>query len=294
MAVDERVRVILICNKRSSKYVRVEEEIVKPLREMKNIMFGKYDVQPTDVDANAKLIAKILKDGDIVLAVGGDGTAAIAINGALRSQKEVKFWSVGYGNFNDSEKTVSHLRSGAKIYPLEVRVNGEIFRYALNYLTVGMFAESTKIFDEKKTRKHLQKVKQNLVYSLIELAKWYFKNKKREFVPKCKVNGRWKKISDYIALNGRSMAKIMRGGDWCVKKRNFLSAMDDLSKLGRLMKFMLISVMFGVPGERTNRDVIEFEKPSEVELQTEGEYKRFREVEKIEVKKNYESRVSIL
>lgn len=215
---DSRIRVVLIYNRRSSKYKKVEQEIIKPLREMPKIMLGKYEVQPTNVDENAKLIAKILKDGDLVISAGGDGTASIALNGAVRSKKSVRIWSVGYGNFNDVASSLKDLKSGTKIYPLEVKVDGKIFRYAINYLTMGMFAESTKIFDEKKTRKHLQKGKNSLFYSLIQLAKWYMKNRKREFIPECRLNGKKVKATDYIALNGRSMARLMKGGNWYTKK----------------------------------------------------------------------------
>lgn len=51
---------------------------------------------------NAQEMAKGLKDGDIILVAGGDGTAHIAANAAaLSGKKNLKIKFTGFGNFND-------------------------------------------------------------------------------------------------------------------------------------------------------------------------------------------------
>ena len=50
----------------------------------------RYEVQPTHVDDNAEKLASCLLDGDIILVVGGDGTASIGVNGAILSGEEGK------------------------------------------------------------------------------------------------------------------------------------------------------------------------------------------------------------
>lgn len=294
LSLDSRLRVVVVYNRRSSKYKKVEQEVIDPLRKLPGIMLGKYEVQPTNVDENAKLIARILKDEDVIISAGGDGTASIALNGAIRSKKRVKFFAVGYGNFNDTANSVKNLKSGTKIYPLEIKVNNEIYRYAISYFTMGMFAESTKIFDEKKTRKHLRKGQGSLIYSMLQLFRWYLRNRKKEFIPQCILNGKKMKITDYIALNGKHMARLMKGGRWYLMKRSFSSSGVNLRSFWSLIVFMTRSVFRVVPGVRTREDVIEFEKYAEVELQIEGEYKRFTDVEKIEVKKIEKSLLEVL
>lgn len=48
---------------------------------------------------------------------------------------------------------------------------------------------------------------------------------------------------------------------------------------------MFLSIFIRVPGTETKGDTLEFVKPATVEIQAEGEYKVFREVKKIEIRK---------
>ena len=85
-------RVFLVYNPRSSKANFVKEQVASPLRDIPGVMFGKYEVKPTDVDDNAEQLSKILMDGDIVIAAGGDGTATIGLNGVMLSKKAVQIY----------------------------------------------------------------------------------------------------------------------------------------------------------------------------------------------------------
>lgn len=106
-------KLIIICNPRSSHYVDVQREVLAPARRLKGWLVGKYELKPTDVDDNAKELAKLLDDGDLAVAVGGDGTAAVVVNGIMQSGKDVTFAALGYGNFNDVARML-----GAKL-PVE-------------------------------------------------------------------------------------------------------------------------------------------------------------------------------
>ena len=98
-------RIIIVYNPRSSKAMFVKDKVFGPLREIKGVMIGKYEIQPTDVDDNAKRLAEFLLDGDIVVTAGGDGTATIGLNGVILSEKIVRFMALPYGNFNDMART---------------------------------------------------------------------------------------------------------------------------------------------------------------------------------------------
>jgi diacylglycerol kinase family enzyme len=296
--VGNKPRVMLIYNPRSTKASLVEEKVIKPLREFKGIVFGKYEVKPTNVDDNANSLAKVLNDGDIVIAAGGDGTATIGLNGVVLSKKEVHFTAVPFGNFNDMARTLKRA-SGKKIYPLEAVVNGKHFRYAACYFTIGMFAESTEVFDEDKNRKRLRKKKKNFFFSLKTLFKWYLKNKRKTFIPEfelitCKVvNGEmdeerkvFKKASDYIASNGATVAKLMKGKKGiCSDDDTFLATAKSLRSIFALGMFMVKSVLFRIPGEIVVCSKMYFDEPAKVEIQAEGEYKKLENVEKIEIRK---------
>ena len=219
-----RQRLVLVYNPRSSGFKQVEDEVIAPLRQQKNLTLLKFTVQPTNVDDNAAHLARILRAGDLVLAAGGDGTATIALNGVVQAEQRrrpeapteaksapakavaaqaeppIYLAVLGYGNFNDFARTLGRYDFAyvAKhffqadtqtetptrpLYPLEIRVNGRHWRYAASYLTVGLFAESTQVFDQPAVREFLQKHGKNLFFSVWALARWYFQNRKREFIP---------------------------------------------------------------------------------------------------------------
>lgn len=167
-------KLIVAYNPRSSKAKAVEQEVLGPSRKLEGWLVGKYQVKPTDVDDNAKELAKILNDGDLVIAAGGDGTAVIATNGVMLSGKDVTLGVLGYGNFNDMARMLGAKRAVEyggeyvggvteivqkftdgkvrEIYPLEVKVDGEHWRYVPCYVTLGLFAESVAVFDDEKVR----------------------------------------------------------------------------------------------------------------------------------------------
>ena len=285
-------RLIIVYNPRSAKAKLVEAEVIAPSRQLVSFMVGKYKVEPTNVSKNAVKLARLLRDGDLVVAAGGDGTATIGLNGCMLSKKDVSFGVLGYGNFNDTArmlgtKTLQDVVDGKveKIYPLEARVDGKLWRYAACYVTAGMFAESTEVFDKKQVRGELKQNKR-LAYSMKQLAGWYFKHRRKPFLPEFDINNKpVKGATDYLAVNGKTVARIMRGGKHQQNKKVFLSGVAHLRALPRLSWFMVRSILKRIPGEETKGDKLIFKKPAVVELQAEGEYQQFYEVKTIEVRK---------
>lgn len=198
-------KLIVVYNPQSSHHGAIEREVLTPVRKLQGWLVGKYEVKPTDLDDNAVELSKLLKDGDLVIAVGGDGTAAIAANGVMLSEKDVVLGVLGYGNFNDMARMLGTKRpveyggeyvggvgeiiekfeAGkiTEIYPLEAKVDGKHWRFAPCYLTLGLFAESTAVFETEKVRNKLKTGKKGMVFSIWHLAKWYFKHRKEEFLP---------------------------------------------------------------------------------------------------------------
>lgn len=291
-------RLLLVYNPSSSRYVDVEKEVLVPARQLKGWMVGKYVIKPTSFDDNVRNLAAALMDGDLVVVAGGDGTAAVAVNAVILSGKEVTFAALGFGNFNDiagmfgmrsfDEIMTAYANEDAKIvYPLEVLVDGELWRYAVSYFTMGMFARSTEIFDSVKVRKKLQAGRRGVGFSVWQLAKWYLGKGKKSRLPAGERNDeRWPmKATDYIALNGRKMARMMHGGEWYIDDHNYLSSVQRLGSFWRLMKFMLRSMWERVPGEIREEDVLVFDAPSDVELHAEGEYEMKKGIKTVEVRK---------
>lgn len=281
-------RIVIAYSPKSSKHLLVEREVLTPARKLKGYMICKFEILQEPVEKNATRLAKILQNGDLVIAAGGDGTATAVLNGVMQAKaKDVTFSVMGYGNFNDMARMISGKRSGRrefleiianfeagkrrKLYPLESYIDGKFFRYAACYFTVGMFAESTEIFDQPGTRGKLKKGNKGLVYSVMKLAGWYFKNRKKEFLP------RPMGITDMMFVNGKTVAKVMKGGDYWQSPEGFLVSEGNFRGLFKLLFFMLRSMIFGLSGKVCHRESgLFFPEPFTVEIQAEGEYKRVK------------------
>lgn len=288
-------RVLIVYNPRSSHYREVRKDILNNTEKFKGFLVGKYEVENTNVDDNALRFAKIIKDGDLVIAVGGDATGAIAANGIMLSDKKAVLAVLPYGNFNDLARTLRtktlddvFRAEERELWPLEILVDGKHFRFATCYVTIGMTAEAVELFDDGKIRKNMQKGAKSSWRSYVQLAGWYFKNRhKKQFIPEFFLNGKNmpEKVSDYAAMNGRYMAKVMKGGEDYFDAKIFRSETGKLTNFWNLFVLMAKSILKRVPGSETNGDTLEFEGVSPVELQAEGEYKVFENIKKIEVRK---------
>ncbi|MBR3253258.1 hypothetical protein IKF85_00865 [Candidatus Saccharibacteria bacterium] len=289
-------RLFIVYNPRSSRFSDVKKEILDRQKDLKGYIIGKYEVEKTNVDKNATKFAKLLKDGDFVISAGGDATGVIAVNAILKSEKDVTLAVLPFGNFNDLSHTLGTHNFDSlfknhtiKYYPLEIIVDGKLFRYATCYTTIGMMAEAVHLYDSPKMRKTLKTAGGRNVGSYTNLAGWYFKHRhKKAFLPEFKLNGELqpKKTSDYAAINGRYMARVMKGGEDFKNPKIFRSETDRLTNFWRLIKLMFKSIFFRIPGSETEGDVLEFLEPATVELQAEGEYKTFENIKKIEVRKS--------
>ena len=66
-------------------------------------------------------------------------------------------------------------------------------------------------------------------------------------------------VSDVVILNGESMAKLVRGGDYYLNDR-FLVRMVSLQNIFTMCWFMLRGLFMGVKGEKALKFKITFEE----------------------------------
>ena len=288
-------RLLIVYNPHSSRHADVWEKVLTPAKKLTGYMVGRYEGEKTSPDANIKKLAKLIQEGDMVLAAGGDATGVIAANALMQSGKKAELAVLPFGNFNDLARTLrlntledALTAKKVKYYPLGIYVDGKFWRWATCYVTMGMTGEAVKLYDAPKMRKKLKSKFGRDVSSYTELAKWYLKNRhKKQFIPDFALNGRAQdpRTSDYAAVNGRFMARVMRGREDYLDPRKFKSMTDRLTSGWRLTKLMTRSMVDQVPGKETKGDVLEFLRPGMVELQAEGESKVFEKAHKIEVRK---------
>lgn len=297
-------KLFLVYNPRSSHYARVQAEVLVPARQLNGWMVGKYEIKATSFEDNVKKIAQLLSDGALVIAVGGDGTATMVINAILESGKDVVFAAIGYGNFNDIATMLSATELDDSeglikivklyedqqirvLYPISIDIDEKHWRYAPAYCSIGLMAEATRLVEDAKTRKKLQTGRKGPLFTLRMAVKWYMKNHKRSFMPAGKLNGRdfSERMTDYLAVNSPMVAEIMKGGDWWRESNNFGSTLRGLGKFWAMVSFGLTSVFKKIPLAKTQRDVLSFERPANIEIQTEGEFAHLENIQEIKIQK---------
>lgn len=295
-------RLVLVYNPNSSHFKKMEKKVLRPARKREDLELVEFQVKRVVVERNVTALTKILKKGDLVVSMGGDGTATMTLNAILKSGKEGIFFGVlGYGNFNDVAMTIGSenfddildtvdVGEVREVWPVECHLDGKLWRYGMGYFTVGMMAEACSTFEERKNRKELKRGDKSVVFSVWRLFTWWRKNRKKEFLPEvfCVDGEENKKKSDILVLNGRRMGKLIRGGMNASRPDEMLFYTGKMSSWAGILGFMLRSMLFGMPSEIRRKATIEFDKKTQVMIQGEGEFKKTK-VKKIELIKSRKS-----
>lgn len=99
-------KVLLVVNPVAGKG-RIKKDIKKIKQNLENSKFY-VDIKYTTLENNAEEIVKSnIKDKDIILAVGGDGTLNEIVNGVTKSNKQVKVGFIPLGTTNDFARTLN-------------------------------------------------------------------------------------------------------------------------------------------------------------------------------------------
>jgi hypothetical protein len=288
-------RLVVVYNRHSSKYARVKSEVLDRLP----TDTVHYQIDNTkQVDANAAALAKFLQPGDRIISAGGDGTATVCVNAIIASKHDgITLGVLPYGNFNDMARTFGRLRLrhlvGPEVrttpaYALDLIADGHHVRYGMCYFTVGMFAESTRIFDRDTVRTAISTHRHSRPHAIKHLAAWYLQHRHDQFLPpEFRLGGRKQSyLTDYVAVNATSMAGVMRNRKPYYRGKTFLSETGNLGHWSGLLGVMIPSVAWQIPGRASRGDVLKFPQPATVEVQAEGEYFTLRDLHVLEVRKS--------
>ncbi|MDB5187454.1 MAG: Lipid kinase, YegS/Rv2252/BmrU family [Candidatus Saccharibacteria bacterium] len=302
MNTNKSERLVVIHNTKSSRAANVERGVFDRLADggMRPTRFLTPSPHAAD---NIDAIAHFVQSGDTVLSAAGDGTANAVINGLLESNHEgVTAGFLGYGNFNDVPRTMNHgdarrdpltllsSRKTVELNPLSVTKNGEHWRYAALYATLGWTAVAAAEFDSPKVREKLQHGGANIVSSLARLGIRYFQTRHISDLPLFyRDNGElYEGLTDVLAVNGPIMAKIIRSGQDKYKGPDFLLRDLDVSGLFKNSGFLAASAIGRMPGVVTQSDELKFTQPSSVPIQVDGEFSMLNNVSTLRIEKSDE------
>ena len=293
-------RLIIVYSPRSARFEEVQKKVIEKARKLPGWIICKFEVEEVPVQENATKLAKILRKDDLVLSAGGDGTASMCLNAILKSNTLATLSVMPFGNFNDYAETLGRM-SLAKIirkfeegrwtsfYPMEIKVNERHYIYSGMYFTIGLMAEAERIFKKPKIRAKLTKARSRMSFSARKLFSWYLKNKRRkDFLPTyLKINNKnvVKNTTDYVAMNGKSMAGVVPGKGWFTRSDIFWSGTMRNRSFWRMLAKFIKATEGELPGKETSYDVLEFTKPCSIFVHAEGEGEELKNISKIEVKK---------
>lgn len=297
-------RLVIVYSPHSARFSEVQRKVINRSRELKGWMVLKFEVEEAPLQENAKRLAKLIKKDDLILSAGGDGTASMSMNAIMNSGKIATLAIMPFGNFNDFVETLGKCSFDRIIrkfeegkyrmfYPIDVIVDGEHKMYSGAYFTMGMMAEATWLFKEKKVRKKLIKAKNRLMFSARKLFGWYVKNKRRkDFLPAdMLVNEKSveKNTTDYVAINGRSIASVVPSKGWWEDAEVFWSGTMRNRSLMRMFGKFLKSQDGKLPGKESKGDKIRFRSAARVFVHTDGEGEELSGVLDVEIKKSGKS-----
>lgn len=292
---------VIVYSPNSARFEEVDRKVIQKSRKLPGWMILKYEVKEAPLQEDAGELAKIIRKDDLVIAAGGDGTAAMVTNAILLSGKKATLAVMPFGNFNDFaetlgkmsfERVIKKFEEGRYIdyYPLDIKIDNEHYVYASVYFTVGMMAEAARIMKRPKVRKKLIRAKNRMAFSARKMFFWYVKNKRRkDFLPLgMKINGRdvIKNVTDYIAMNGKTMAGVVPADGWLDKPGKFWSGTMRNRSFWRMFGKFVKAIEGELPGKETEEDILEFPKKTDVFVHAEGEGGMIKNVKKIEVLKN--------
>ena len=178
---------IIFYNDQSTRSGEFGERVKKPLNKYCKETGGSatfIHVKSTpektiDFIANGKAV----KDGDTVLVAGGDGTLGTIVNGLIIGGQKVNLGLLPLGQSNDATGSfvtrevaldvVNHVNAPTIDYrPIELKINGEHFRYALHEWSVGHLANIGAWDDRVQRANKLTGKKTNIP---LEIMKYYMK-----------------------------------------------------------------------------------------------------------------------
>ncbi len=294
-------RLIIVYSPNSTLFSEVDKKVIEKSRKLKGWMVAKFLVKEASVQENARELSKLIRKGDLVLSAGGDGAATMSMNAIMKSGEIATLAVMPFGNFNDFVETLGRMDFDTIIrkfeesrydefYPLEIKVNERHYVYSGMYFTVGMMAEASRVMKRKNVRRKLKRARNRMSFSAKKMFSWYMKNKwRKDLLPDgLRLNGKEvaKNSTDYVAINGGSMAGVVPGGVWYRSARQFWSGMMRNRSFWRMLRAFLVSLGGRLPGKESKGDILSFAKPCNVFVHAEGEGEELKDVSEISVLKS--------
>ncbi len=297
---------IIVQNSQSTRFESIHR--LFQLLDAYELTYEVYHTPSADTEENIQAMQQDLPDGAMIISAAGDGTAMQVINAVLRAEKgETTLGFVPFGNFNDIAR--SHAKRGHTVidmltapvvesHPITIEADGEYWRHAPAYVTLGWTALAASRFSDRESRESMQHNGNSATRtnSLRQLSKHYFDNRHLK-LPPFRLNGDeelFTEVTDILAINNPRVGSIVRSNELYFDSPNFGSRANiNVSHILPNMPFVIKALFGRAPFEATDELHISFEDTASLPIQTEGEFQQL-EAKEIHIYKNPHDTVWIL
>jgi diacylglycerol kinase family enzyme len=304
-------RIVVVHNPNSTKSRDVKREVFGRLRDA-GITFDAVESKTPDHDSNAEEFAEFFREGDTILGAGGDGAHTQIKDGMLLSGLPgLRIGFLGYGNFNDiavgfnGPGHIDPLRflddraQEIDAIPMHVDINGKTIRRPLAYATLGWTATASGKFADGEFRQLLKERNKHFVTALsgAALFREYFQRRKELFLPHYTLNDDREyntRITDVVALNHPRMGRFIRRNDFDSSGKDFAYAQLDVSGLMKNSRFLTQAFIGNMPATLVNEQRLEFQVPSTIPYQNEGEFMLLEGVETLIFSKQHDDVIRVI
>jgi hypothetical protein len=289
---------IVVVNPTSTGVSKVGERVISPLLE-ENRLRAIVETRFRRTEDNINDMIDRLPDNATVINAAGDGTAMQLVNASILGSKNLTLGFMDRGNFSDlahahkmKRQTILDLANAPTVEstPLSIEVNGDYFRHAPAYVTLGLTALVAKDFDQPRSREIMRQapgmLRKPLRLSRAALSYVHYGRKK---IPGFHLNsGNLITGSTDIAIaNNPVVAGMIRPAE------NYYDTPYFGYRADLNMTNPLKAAIFGIPSlfsrarlNTAEQMTIRFEEVTSVPLQTEGEFTQLADVADIFIYKD--------
>lgn len=290
-------RLVIAHNPHSSRAAAIQELVFDRL-DAAGYVYESLEVKQASLQDNvARLAPRILPD-DIILSAAGDGSAHAVFHSVLAAnQPGVELGFLAYGNFNDiphvfntkatQRDPLAFLQQASPetVWPLDIVVDNSPLRSALLYATIGWTAKAAHQFDDPTVRQKITHGSAGVFKSLSRTGWYYLRTRHSSLLSSFRYNGKVYKKTDLIFANSPTVARLFHTSKRYYQQEVFLFRMLDVRSLVKNIPFLISGLIGRMKGSEETNVALDFEVPSSVPVQCDGEVVELENVTRIEVRK---------
>lgn len=276
-------KLVIIQNPYSTRHREVQAGVFDRL-DAAGIAYNTITTRFSQAADNIDDLAGRLPNDAHIISAAGDGTSTQVVNAGLRAELDDAVYSfIGYGNCNDLARgqrdPLPLLQASHSIIthqPLSIEVNGEPWRYAPGYMTLGLTALIASGFASTASRERMRHTPPHtkLVRSMGQVATTYL-CAHSTFLPPFTTNLsaiEQTSLTDVMMINSQCMGRMIRSSIDYPQTDFFGYHQADFSSVWKNIPFACSAIAGHTPAERITDITLNFREPATIIAQTEGEH----------------------